>query len=545
MPSLSLQRGQRLKLAQLSTSKQFMVGIKAISPSLKFDISCFGLDENGKLSDERFFVFYNQPSSPGNAIKLLGAREGDTETFGVHLDKLPPQIRRLVWVLSVDGSGELRQLGTSHFRLLVSGQQVAQFQFSGSDLSSEKALMVAELYFKDEWRLNAIGQGFAGGLDAVLVHFGGEVADKPTPAPIPPVRVQPPLLVPSPVPASPPPSPQPQPQRTIDGKNCIACGRAISFWDKTIGRYNAITGRCAACESAFTQSRNRALVELQSTFATLCLQPAFNANAWQEAKRQAWNAGVTHTDLLAAIRTPALRYLEDLADQSAADGIITSEEDREWNTVLRGLELPVEWTAPHSARWEQEKVLSNIRVGNLPNVQPDFHLTSDEICHLQVNAQFLKETKTTSQRIPVRLIATNKKLYIVESGAGGREIAYAKFLRVLPSYDKITIELSVKAGAGTYYVENPLHVDAVLTTLIKIGKRQLVQTSDQGRSVPQSVKTAVWQRDGGKCVQCGIGGRGACLEYDHDIPFSRGGASTVGNIRLLCRRCNSDKGDKI
>ncbi|MEW6358135.1 MAG: HNH endonuclease, partial [Planctomycetota bacterium] len=56
------------------------------------------------------------------------------------------------------------------------------------------------------------------------------------------------------------------------------------------------------------------------------------------------------------------------------------------------------------------------------------------------------------------------------------------------------------------------------------------------------VKVAVWQRDGGKCVRCGAADY---LEFDHIIPFSKGGASTENNVQLLCRRCNLKKGDEL
>lgn len=59
------------------------------------------------------------------------------------------------------------------------------------------------------------------------------------------------------------------------------------------------------------------------------------------------------------------------------------------------------------------------------------------------------------------------------------------------------------------------------------------------RVIPQDVKIAVTVRDQGKCVQCGSR---EDLHYDHKIPWSRGGASTVNNIQLLCGRCNRRKG---
>jgi hypothetical protein len=58
----------------------------------------------------------------------------------------------------------------------------------------------------------------------------------------------------------------------------------------------------------------------------------------------------------------------------------------------------------------------------------------------------------------------------------------------------------------------------------------------------KSVKMYVWQRDGGRCVECGSKER---LEYDHIIPVSKGGSNTDRNLQLLCERCNRSKGASI
>lgn len=61
-------------------------------------------------------------------------------------------------------------------------------------------------------------------------------------------------------------------------------------------------------------------------------------------------------------------------------------------------------------------------------------------------------------------------------------------------------------------------------------------------SISQSVKDKVWNRDGGKCVQCGSNEN---IEFDHIIPFSKGGSSTYRNLQILCENCNRSKSDKI
>lgn len=74
------------------------------------------------------------------------------------------------------------------------------------------------------------------------------------------------------------------------------------------------------------------------------------------------------------------------------------------------------------------------------------------------------------------------------------------------------------------------------------GPGRVRKEGSAGREIPQSVKEQVWRRDNGRCVVCGSQ---QGLEYDHIIPFSRGGASTFRNVQLLCESCNRKKSARI
>jgi len=170
---ITLKRGQKIRLSELTTSTQLQVRLATQSNGLSFDFSCFGLDESGQLSDDRYFVFYNQTESPQNEIKI--SITGSSEArFQVDLGRLPSTVRRLVFVATIDGGGNMSSLGSGSFGLRDRNGEGADFSFVGSDFTTEKAVMVGEIYFKGEWRVAANGQGFAEGLNAVLRHFGGE-----------------------------------------------------------------------------------------------------------------------------------------------------------------------------------------------------------------------------------------------------------------------------------------------------------------------------------------------------------------------------------
>ena len=103
-----------------------------------------------------------------------------------------------------------------------------------------------------------------------------------------------------------------------------------------------------------------------------------------------------------------------------------------------------------------------------------------------------------------------------------------------------------------YWEDDRLDMEDVMALVIERERRQQRKlerahaamhqeraSAPRRQPIPREVRLTVWQRDEGRCVECG---GEFDLQYDHVIPFSMGGASTAANLQLLCAACNRDKG---
>jgi uncharacterized protein (AIM24 family)/stress response protein SCP2 len=213
---IQLQRGEKRNLSELSGSHSLNVTLRHDLSGA--DVSVFGLNTERKLQDDRYFVFYNQLSSPGNEIRL------DQQAGGGHvqieLDRLPPSVRRLVFVVTHEQT-PFSQLGQLDWTL-NDPNLGASIELNGDQFGSERAVMVAEIYeHNGEWRVSNVGQGFSGGLDALLVNFGGE-ASEPAPAASVPVQAAPVFPAPVQPPIIPPPAPGTGMRPATDGSYSLS-----------------------------------------------------------------------------------------------------------------------------------------------------------------------------------------------------------------------------------------------------------------------------------------------------------------------------------
>ena len=191
---INLSKGQKFDWTKGNPGwKEIMVGwgwdVNAFDSGADFDLdaAAFMTGDNGKCPTEKEFVFYGNLEHPSGALKhmgdnLTGAGEGDDEQIEVDLSKIPANVSKIAFTVTIYDAEVRRQnfgqVSNAFIRIVdeVTGQELIRYDL-GEDFSIETALVVGELYKNNnEWKFNAIGSGFQGGLAALCGHYGIEVA---------------------------------------------------------------------------------------------------------------------------------------------------------------------------------------------------------------------------------------------------------------------------------------------------------------------------------------------------------------------------------
>ncbi|MFC5469374.1 TerD family protein [Cohnella suwonensis] len=188
--TISLSKGQRIDLTKTNPSlKNAILGLgwdtNKYSGGQAFDLDAcaFLLHENGKANGIEDFVFYNNLSAYGGAVVHSGDNrdgegDGDDERIKLNFSKIPPGIHRIGITVTIHEAQQRNQnfgqVSNAFVRLLDEHTKAEILRFDlGEDFSVETAVVVCELYrHGGEWKFQAVGSGFTGGLSALARNYG-------------------------------------------------------------------------------------------------------------------------------------------------------------------------------------------------------------------------------------------------------------------------------------------------------------------------------------------------------------------------------------
>lgn len=191
--AVSLKKGQKVDLTKTNPGlKEILIGLgwdtNKYDGGAEFDLdaAAFLLGASGKVNSDDDFIFYQNLKHASGAVEhlgdnLTGAGEGDDEEIKIDLSQVPANIEKIDFTVTIYEADERKQnfgqVENAFIRVVnvATGEELIRYDL-GEDFSIETAVVIGELYRnKGEWKFNAIGSGFSGGLEALCKNFGVNV----------------------------------------------------------------------------------------------------------------------------------------------------------------------------------------------------------------------------------------------------------------------------------------------------------------------------------------------------------------------------------
>jgi stress protein len=190
---VNLQKGQKVSLTKDNPGlNNVVVGIgwdiNRFDTGGDFDLdsAAFMLTDAGRVSNQDDFIFFGNLTHPSGSVRhlgdnLTGAGDGDDEQIRIELSKVPANISRIAFTVTIYDAEQRRQnfgqVSNAYVRIFDESNGVELLRYDlGEDFSIETAAVFGELYKNGaEWKFNAIGSGYQGGLAALCNNYGVEV----------------------------------------------------------------------------------------------------------------------------------------------------------------------------------------------------------------------------------------------------------------------------------------------------------------------------------------------------------------------------------
>ena len=191
--AISLAKGQKVDLTKGNPGlSKLLIGlgwdVNRFDSGSAFDLdaAAFLLGSDGRVTSDSDFVFYNNLVHSSGSVRhmgdnLTGQGEGDDEEIKVELLRVPAEISRIAFTVTIHDAESRKQnfgqVSNAFIRVVDEGKNQELIRYDlGEDFSIETAVVVGELYRQGtEWKFNAMGSGFKGGLRALCMNFGVSV----------------------------------------------------------------------------------------------------------------------------------------------------------------------------------------------------------------------------------------------------------------------------------------------------------------------------------------------------------------------------------
>jgi len=270
---------------------------------------------------------------------------------------------------------------------------------------------------------------------------------------------------------------------------------------------------------------------------------------WDNLLHTTRKLGIAQSEMLEAIQPQARQFVEHVLADAKADGRLSAQEDETLQWLLSNLRL-----APQFGQYVKQQVsllrlLTEIQDGRLPSIShpSGVEIRSGEIVHCSSPAvwrhlRILKSGRHVDEHVGTLTLTDNRLIFC--SPTKSQTLKYRRIVSHQGGLDRIAVQVDGKP-INSYLLNelSPIPYAVFESAIAMANQTKVVNTEGlPSRHIPREVRQRVWQKYGGRCAECAASDY---LEFDHIIPFAKGGSNFDSNIQLLCRRCNLKKSDHI
>lgn len=485
----------------------------------ELDFSAYLLgQQNLKVRGDDDMVFYGQTTNINRSVSLSESGS-NTIQFSIDLPRVDTDVAKIAICATVaDTSKNFASIGSLQIKISNLPNTVASATIQGSG-RSEAALILGEFYrHQGNWKFRLVAQGFNGGLKPLAEHFGVEIAEEDD------LEVMPPFTPPPPVPVA---------ENTVVAAIKGFFSAPLKAWEQKKQQ-----------ESAAREKQHK----LQQ-FETLLLEALSDGELTTDEMRKLEHFcqanGLNLSEALELSKNHVNHFLRYTLTGISSEQTVSDQNRQLIKNLCNFLKPNAVMMREIDERLKRITELDKIKRGEVFPIRPSgFVANNSEIIWFHLADVQIASLSKEHVRHHGELFVTSERI-VFKSAEKPTNIPIAAILGLEANPTCVYISAKTKKNSCVLLARYDAdmmeaHIDHAINRFHR--RLDLRQSASNNRHIPQSVRNAVWARCGSKCVECSST---EYLEYDHIIPFSRGGSNSENNLQILCRRCNLAKSDRI